>query len=55
MKNAIVLNSDDIKKILALKFHVEEKDVIRNQYTYTIIGAKCESIIKFQDEQQESK
>lgn len=40
MDNAIVLNTDDIKKIIAEHFQVEEKNVIKSQYSYTVIGAK---------------
>ena len=37
MKNAIVLEPNDIKKILAEKFNVPENNVIKSQYSYTII------------------
>lgn len=37
MQNAILLNLDDIKKIIAEKYHVEVKDVIKSQYSYTVI------------------
>lgn len=45
MKPAIVLSADDVRKIIAEKFDVDVKDVIRNQYTYTVIT----------EEQKESK
>lgn len=36
MNEAIVLDADDIKKILAEKFGVDEKDVIKSQYSFII-------------------
>lgn len=36
MSNGIILDADDIKKILAEKFNVDEKDVINTQYSYII-------------------
>lgn len=37
MKKAIVIEPDDIKKILAEKYGVPEKNIIKSQYSYTII------------------
>lgn len=37
MKKAIVIEPDDIKKILAEKFNVSPDKVIKSQYSYTII------------------
>ena len=37
MKNAIVLDANDIKKILAEKYGVSEKNVIKSQYSFTVI------------------
>ena len=37
MKKAIVVDADDIKKILAEKFGVDEKNIIKSQYSYTVI------------------
>lgn len=37
MKNAYVLDCDEIKEILAEKFHVPVKNVIKSQYSYTVI------------------
>ena len=43
MRQAIVYDTDDIKQILAERHGVEPKDVIRNQYSYTVIvGEKDE-------------
>ena len=43
MRQAIVYDTDDIKQMLAEKHGVEPKDVIRNQYSYTVIvGEKDE-------------
>ena len=37
MRPAIVIDADDIKKMLAEKYGVPEKDVIKAQYSYTVI------------------
>ena len=37
MKNAIVIDNNDVKKILAEHFNVPESNVIKSQYSYTII------------------
>lgn len=37
MKKAIVLDANDIKKILAEYFNVSESDIIKSQYSYTVI------------------
>ena len=37
MRNAVVYDPEDIKAILAEKHGVESKNVIRNQYSYTVI------------------
>lgn len=37
MRNAKVLDADDIKKLIAEKFGVDVKDVIKSQYSYTVI------------------
>lgn len=51
MKSAIVLNTDDIKKIIAEYFNVDVADVIKSQYSYTVVGVKCEDVIKFQNKE----
>lgn len=42
MDKAIVLNESDIKKIIAEKFNIEEKDIIKNKYSYTVITEREE-------------
>lgn len=37
MKKALVLDSNDIKNIVAEKFNVAEESVIKSQYSYTVI------------------
>ena len=37
MKQSVTLDTKDIKKILAEKFNVSENNVIKSQYTYTVI------------------
>lgn len=46
MKKAIHYDADDIKKILAEKHDVDPKNVIRNQYSYTVV---LDEEIKSQD------
>ena len=36
MSDAIVLNADDVKKILAERYGVDEKEIIKSQYSYII-------------------
>ena len=42
MKNAIVIEPNDIKAILAEKFGVPESDIIKSQYSYTVIIEESE-------------
>lgn len=37
MKKAIVIEPNDIKAILAEKYHVPECNVIKSQYSYTVV------------------
>lgn len=37
MKQAIVVDANDIKLILAEKFHVKPENVIKSQYSFTIV------------------
>lgn len=37
MKNALVIEPNDIKRILAEKFNVSESSIIKSQYSYTVI------------------
>lgn len=39
MESAIVVDTKEVKKILAEHFGVDEKQVIKSQYSWTIIGA----------------
>ena len=36
MSDAVLLSEQDVKKLIAEKFGVEEKDVIRSQYSYVV-------------------
>lgn len=40
MKPGIVLDAEDVKRIIAEYFGVDPKNVIKSQYSYTVIGAK---------------
>ena len=42
MKNAIVLEQEDIRKLIAEKYGVDIKNVIKSQYSYTVILDKEE-------------
>ena len=46
MESAIVLSEEDVKIILAEYFKVDKSKVIKAKYSYTVIGAKCEEIVK---------
>lgn len=43
MKNAVVVDANDIKIILAEKFNVPVENVIKSQYSYTIIAEDTET------------
>lgn len=36
MTSGIILDADDIKKLIAEKFGVDEKDVIKSQYSWIV-------------------
>lgn len=36
MTNGIILDQDDVKKLIAEKFGADEKDVIKTQYSYVV-------------------
>lgn len=38
MKNGLILDANDVKKILASYFNVSENEIIKSQYSYTIMG-----------------
>ena len=40
MKHAIHYDADDIKSILVERHGVDQKNVIRNQYSYTVVLEK---------------
>ena len=37
MKKAVVIEAEDIKQILSDKYNVSTKNVIKSQYSYTVI------------------
>lgn len=51
MKSGIILNSDEVKKIIAEHYNVHEDDVIKAKYSFIVVGVKCGEIIK--DERDE--
>lgn len=36
MSDGIILDADDIKKLIAEKFGVDEKDIIKSQYSWVV-------------------
>lgn len=40
MQKGVILDAEDVKKIIAEYFGVEIKNVIKSQYSYTVIGAE---------------
>lgn len=36
MGNGIILDSDDIRKIIAEKYHIDEKNVLKIQYSWVV-------------------
>ncbi len=51
MEAGIILDANDIKKILAQHYGVEESKVIKSQYSYTIVGVKLREA-EAQDEEE---
>jgi len=37
VKQAVVVDVSDVKKILAEHFHVPEENVIKSQYSFTVV------------------
>lgn len=37
MKKGIILDTEDVKKIIAKEFNVDVSQVLKSQYTYTVI------------------
>ena len=37
MKQAVVLETEDVKRIIAEHFNVDPKNVIKSQYTFTVV------------------
>lgn len=40
MQEGLILSAEDVKQIIAEYFKVDPKDVIKSQYSYTVIEAK---------------
>jgi hypothetical protein len=45
MKEALVIDANDVKKILAEKFGVPEENVIKSQYSFTVITEKTNGAV----------
>ena len=37
MKKGIIIDANDVKKIIAEHFHVDESKVIKSQYSWTVV------------------
>lgn len=46
MKTSTILESKDVKRIIAKYFKIEESQVIQSKYSYTIIGMNTSEIEK---------
>ena len=46
MKEAIVLNKSEVRKILAQWFNVEEKDVLPSKFSFTVIKESDEKVVQ---------
>lgn len=46
MESAVVLDANDVKKIIASYLGVKEEQVIKSQYSYTVKGVTGEQILK---------
>lgn len=49
MKKGIILEANDLKKIIAEHFNVDESCVIKSQYTWTVVTGetnKSEEVVK---------
>ena len=52
MRSGIVLSSEEVRKIIAKHFNVNEDNVIKTKYSYIVIDAKCGDILKEQGDDQ---
>lgn len=43
MRQGIILDKNDVKKLIAEKFNVDEKDVIQSQYSWIVAKNENES------------
>lgn len=48
MKSGVILDGDELRKIIALFFDVPLENVIRTKYSYTVIDAKAEKILELE-------
>ena len=55
VKDAVVLDANDVKKIIAERFNVPEENVIKSQYSYTVITEKEDSNGKTEMERRDRK
>ena len=46
MKKGIVLDANDINKLLAEHFNVSEDKIIKSQYSYTVVLEEDEDSVK---------
>lgn len=44
MKNAIILDANDVKEIIAKYYGVKPEDVIKSQYSYTVAMENAQKV-----------
>ena len=43
MKKGIIIDANDVKKIIAEHFNVDESKVIKSQYSWTVVTGETDS------------
>lgn len=46
MRSGIVLSSEEVRNIIAEHYNVPVEDVIKAKYSYMVVGATCEYILR---------
>ena len=55
MRKALVVDANDVKQILAEHFKVKQEDVIKSQYSYTVIIGEDKPDERNEDDQSKSE
>lgn len=51
MQDAVIIDANDVKKIISLFFGIQESQIIKSQYSWTITGITGEQISKLKQVQ----